>query len=138
MNDTVFIARHDRGSVARQVELVRAAIRDTGALTIFPESTTSDGHGLLPFKSSLLAALDPLPEGLVVQPVWLDYGAEGADIAWIGVEPGLDNFLRLAARWRPIRLTIHLLPPLTGAALANRKTIAAAASGAILAAMDAD
>ncbi|MBW8752890.1 MAG: 1-acyl-sn-glycerol-3-phosphate acyltransferase [Sphingomonadales bacterium] len=135
MNDTVFIARHDRASVARQVEQVRAAIRDTGALTIFPESTTSDGSGVLPFKSSLLAALDPLPEGIVVQPVWLDYGAETAEIAWVGVEPGLDNFKRLAARTRPIRLTVHFLPPITGPALANRKTIAAAAMDAILSAM---
>jgi 1-acyl-sn-glycerol-3-phosphate acyltransferase len=135
MNDTVFVARHDRASVARQVEHVRAAIRETGALTIFPEGTTSDGDGLLPFKSSLLAALDPLPDGIVVQPVWLDYGADTAEIAWVGVEPGLDNFKRLMARERPIRLTVHFLPPLTGEALANRKTIAAAAREAILAAM---
>jgi 1-acyl-sn-glycerol-3-phosphate acyltransferase len=133
MNDTVWVARHDRGSVARQVEAVRAAIRDTGALTIFPEGTTSDGSGTLPFKSSLLAALDPLPEGVVVQPVWLDYGADAAEIAWVGVEPGPDNFKRLLARLRPIRLTVHYLPPLTGDALANRKTIAAAARDAILA-----
>jgi 1-acyl-sn-glycerol-3-phosphate acyltransferase len=90
---------------------------------------------LLPFKSSLLAALDPLPEGIVVQPVWLDYGADAAEIAWIGAEPGLANFKRLMARLQPIRLTVHFLPPLTGVALASRKTIAAAARNAILQAM---
>ena len=74
LNDTVFVARHDRASVARQVALVREEIRDTGALAIFPEGTTSDGTGLLPFKSSLLSALEPLPEGIAVQPVLLDYG----------------------------------------------------------------
>ena len=131
MNDTVFVARHDRASVARQVQQVREAIRDTGALAIFPEGTTSDGTGLLPFKSSLLSALDPLPAGIVVQPLWLDYGAEAADIAWVGAEPGLDNFLRILGRRRPVELTIHFLPPLAGAALGNRKTIAAAASQAI-------
>jgi 1-acyl-sn-glycerol-3-phosphate acyltransferase len=138
MNDTVWVARNDRASVARQVEAVRAAIRDTGALTIFPEGTTSDGNGTLPFKSSLLAALDPLPEGIVVQPVWLDYGADSAEIAWVGVEPGLDNFKRLMSRSRPIGLTVHFLPPLTGPVLANRKTIAAAAREAILEAMQHD
>ena len=136
LNDTVFVARHDRASVARQVEQVREAIRDTGALTIFPEGTTSDGTGLLPFKSSLLSALDPLPPGIVVQPLWLDYGAEAVDIAWVGAEPGLDNFLRILARGRPVSLTIHFLPPLTGEALTNRKTIASAASGAILDAIE--
>lgn len=137
MNDTVFVARHDRTSVARQVEAVRAAIRDTGALTIFPEGTTSDGTGILPFKSSLLAALDPLPQGIVVQPVWLDYG-DAAEIAWVGDEPGLENFKRLMARTKPLRLTVHFLPPLTGEALTNRKTIAQAAREAILSAMTLD
>lgn len=131
MNDTVFVARHDRTSIARQVARVREAIRDTGALTIFPEGTTSDGTALLPFKSSLLSALDPLPDGVAVQPVWLDYGTEAARIAWIGDEPGLDNFLRILALPRPLRLTVHLLPPLAGHTLATRKAIAAAAREAI-------
>jgi len=111
---------------------VRTAIRDTGALTIFPEGTTSDGTGLLPFKSSLLSALEPLPPGVAVQPVLLDFGSEAADIAWVGEEHGLDNFLRLLARRRPITLTVHFLPVLHGAELTNRKTMAQASREAIL------
>ncbi len=135
MNDTVFVARHDRFSIQRQVAAVRAAIRDTGALTVFPEGTTSDGTGLLPFKSSLLSALDPLPAGIAVQPVLLDYGPQAAAIAWVGEEHGLHNFLRILARSRPVVLTVRFLPPLEGAALANRKTIAAAAREAMAAAL---
>lgn len=132
MNDTVFVARHDRASVAAQVALVREAIRDTGALAIFPEGTTSDGTGLLAFKSSLLSALEPLPQGIAVQPVLLDYGREAADIAWVGEEHGLDNFLRILARRRPVELTVHFLPVLAGGQVASRKTIAAAAREAML------
>ena len=135
MNDTVFVARHDRASIARQIEDVRAALRDTGALAIFPEGTTSDGTGLLPFKSSLLSALDPVPPGIAVQPVGLDFGVEAASIAWVGEEHGLHNFLRVLARRRPVRLRMHFLPPLEGDALANRKTMAAAARSAILLAL---
>jgi len=135
MNDTVFVARHDRRSVHDQVEQVREAIRDTGALAIFPEGTTSDGTGLLAFKSSLLSALDPLPAGIAVQPVMLDYGAEAADLAWVGEEHGVANFLRILARGRPLALTVRFLPPLAGDELASRKTIAAAARAAILAAL---
>jgi 1-acyl-sn-glycerol-3-phosphate acyltransferase len=134
MNDTVFIARHDRTSVADQVEQVRAAIAGTGALTFFPEGTTSDGTGLLPFKSSLLSAVENLPGSVPIQPVLLDY-AEAPGIAWVGEEHGLDNFKRILARGRAIHLTIRFLPPLEGAALANRKTMAAAAREAIFAAM---
>lgn len=132
MNDTVFVARHDRASVQAQIEAVRMAILDTGALTIFPEGTTSDGTGLLRFKSSLISALEPLPGGIAVRPVVLDYGAEGPKIAWIGTEPGLDNFKRILARDRPVVLNMRFLPILAGEALANRKTIAAAAETTIL------
>jgi len=131
MNDTVFVARHDRASIAAQVEAVRTAISDTGALTIFPEGTTSDGTGLLPFKSSLLSALDPVPQGIAVQPVLLDYGPDAARIAWVGEEHGLDNFLRILARGRPLEVGVHFLPVLSGDQLINRKTIALAAREAI-------
>lgn len=134
MNDTVFVARHDRASIARQVQQVRAAMDQRGSLTLFPEGTTSDGTGLLPFKSSLLSALDPLPEGVAVQPVLLAY-EDAARIAWVGEEHGLDNFKRILARLRPIRLTLVFLPPLAGAALADRKAISAAARHAIAAAI---
>lgn len=134
MNDTVFVARHDRASIARQVQQVRAAMDRRGSLTLFPEGTTSDGTGLLPFKSSLLSALDPLPEGVVVQPVLLAY-EDAARIAWVGEEHGLDNFKRILARLRPIRLTLVFLPPLAGAALADRKAISAAARTEIAAAL---
>lgn len=133
MNDTVFVARHDRTSIAAQVLAVREAIVECSALTVFPEGTTSDGTGLLPFKSSLLSALDPVPDGVAVQPVLLDYGAEAADIAWVGEEHGLDNFKRILARTRPLRLAVRFLPPLEGEALRDRKTMAAAARAALLA-----
>lgn len=135
MNDTVFIARHDRASVARQVEQVRTALSDTGALTVFPEGTTSDGTGLLPFKSALLSALEPLPPGIAVQPVLLDYGPEAAQIAWVGEEHGLDNFLRLLARGRALRLTVRFLPVLAGDQLASRKAIAQCARDELLRAL---
>ena len=131
MNRTVFVARHDPATVASQVETVRAALSTSKTLTIFPEGTTSDGTGLLPFKSSLLSAFEPLPDGVSAQPVLLDYGAEARDIAWIGEEHGLDNFLRICARAQPLPLTIHYLPALSGDDLQNRKTIAAAARQAM-------
>jgi 1-acyl-sn-glycerol-3-phosphate acyltransferase len=134
MNDTVFIARHDKASVARQVEQVRFAIADTSALTIFPEGTTSDGTCLLPFKSSLLSAADALPEGVAVQPAYLEY-EDAPAIAWVGEEHGLDNFLRILARVKPLGLRLHFLTPLEGEELTSRKTIAAAAQQAIERAM---
>ena len=134
MNDTVFVARHRRADVSNQADEIRDALGGKGTLTLFPEGTTSDGTGLLPFKSALLGALEPLPDGAQVQPVLLQY-AETPDVAWVGEEPGLDNFRRILARVRPVKLDVHFLPPLTGDALANRKTMTAAARDAIAKAM---
>lgn len=136
LNDTIFIARDRRASISRQIGQISEAMRETGALTIFPEGTTSDGTGLLPFKSSLLSAFDPGPEGIAIQPVWLDYASQVQQIAWVGSETGCANFLRILARKEPIDLTLHFLTPLEGEALSGRKTMAAAAQAAILEKMD--
>lgn len=124
-NATLFITRDVRGSIGDQVAQVQERL-GTRRLTIFPEATTGDGHELLPFRSSLLSAVEKLPSGVPVQPVALVY-ADAPAIAWVGDEPGMRNFLRVMSRTRPVRLTIRFLDPLAGEELANRKTMAAAA-----------
>jgi 1-acyl-sn-glycerol-3-phosphate acyltransferase len=128
-NSTVFITRHQRGSVARQVEQVRAALSER-PVVIFPEGTTNDGTALLPFRSSLLAAVEPLAHEVPIQPVALDFKDVHA-VGWFGDEPGLANVLRILARRGRIDLTIHFLPALSGKALADRKSMTAAAKAAI-------
>jgi len=127
-NDTVFITRDRRGSVAGQVEQVRRAL-GRRPVTIFPEGTTNDGTALLPFKSSLLSAVEPLAGSVPIQPVALAY-ADAPEIAWFAGEPGMVNVRRILARPRT-ELTIRFLEPLSGEALANRKTMTAAAQAAI-------
>ncbi len=128
-NDTVFITRDQRGSVAAQIEQIQAALGDR-PLTIFPEATTGDGLALLPFRSSLLSAAEPLAGEVPIQPVALDY-RDAAGIAWFGEERGLANMRRILARPGRIDLVIRFLEPLSGAALADRKTMTAAARDAI-------
>ncbi len=135
LNRTVFIAREHRGAVAGQADQLRAALSQGSVLTLFLEGTTGDGIVLQRFKSSLLAAIDPMPSGLRVQPVLIDYGLAAREIAWTGGEPGLHNFLRILARSRRLRVTLRFLPPLEGAELTSRKTMAAAAEQRIRAAL---
>jgi lyso-ornithine lipid O-acyltransferase len=132
-NKTVFITRHQRGSVTDQVGQVRAALGEQ-PVTIFPEGTTNDGTALLPFKSSLLSAVEPLADTVPIQPVALDY-ADARDVAWFGDEPGLANVRRILARPGRVQLTIRFLEPLAGEALANRKTMTTAAQAAIAGAL---
>lgn len=130
MNDTVFVARQRRSSVTGQAEAIRSALDDTGAITLFPEGTTGDGETLLPFKSALLSAIEPLPEGIVVQPVLLRY-MQSERIVWLGEEPGLDNFKKIVGSLRTVHLNVWFMEPLSGAALHNRKTMSAAAWSAM-------
>lgn len=127
-NDTVFITRDRRGSIGTQVGQVRSALGER-PLVIFPEGTTNDGTGLLPFKSSLLSAVEPLARDVPIQPVALDYDV-APKIAWGTGEPGMANVRRILASPR-VDLTVRFLEPLAGSALANRKTMTAAAQAAI-------
>ena len=131
-NDTVFVARERRVTVAAQVRQVEEAL-DTRRLVIFAEGTTNDGRELLLFKSSLLSAAEQAEEHdatVSIQPVGLDY-EEAAEIAWFGEESGMHNVFRVLARLRPVRLTIRFLEPLAGEQLTDRKTMASASHTAI-------
>lgn len=134
-NDTVFVAREHPETVATQVTRMREAIASERTLTLFPEGGTGDGIALRPLKSALLAAVEPAPLGLAIQPVWIDYGEDAPAIAWFGDEHGLTNFLRILARKRPLVATLHWLAPLGEAELRTRKTIAKAARARIAAAI---
>ena len=131
-NDTVFITRDRRGTVAMQVAQIERALAER-RLAIFIEGTTGDGRALLPFKSSLLSAAERVTghdDALAVQPVALDY-REAEEIAWVGAEPGMHNVMRILARTRPVRLDVRFCDPLTRVQRADRKHMAAAAQAAV-------
>lgn len=135
LNRTVFVRREARLDVAAQVNAVREALGDNHAITVFPEGTTTDGWSLLPFKSSILKALEPPPPGVLVQPVLIDYGAASAWIAWIGDESGLANASRILRHPGPVDCAIHFLAPFAPAEAGDRKAIAAEARRRIEAAL---
>ena len=134
LNRTLFVTREDRLQVTAQIAALRDAIGMGRGVTIFPEGTTSDGTTLLPFKAALLAALDPPPPGVRVQPVRVDYGAATHDLAWVGDEPGQSHALRVLRRRGGFPVTLHMLEPFDPAAAGGRKAIAARARAAIAAA----
>jgi 1-acyl-sn-glycerol-3-phosphate acyltransferase len=125
LNRTVFVAREDRLGVAEQINALRETLAENWSVTVFPEGTTTDGRSLLPFKTSMLKVLEPPPPGVMVQPVLLDYGPVGADIAWIGDESGKANAMRLFARKEGFRVAVHFLEPFYPRDFPGRKAIAA-------------
>lgn len=127
LNRTVFVKRENRLGVADQINQLREALMDNWSVTVFPEGTTTDGHSLLPFKSSMLSVLEPPPPGVLVQPIVLDYGDVAEWIGWVGNESGVNNFRRVLSRKGSFRLGIHFLEPFSPEEYRGRKAIAAKA-----------
>lgn len=127
MNRTVYTDRSDKLNVAGQINALREAMADNWSITIFPEGTVTDGHSLLPFKTSMLRVLEPPPPGVLVQPVVIDYGPMAEWLAWLNEETGIDNARRLFARRGNFIVNLHFLKPFDPQQIGGRKAIAAAA-----------
>ena len=132
-NHTLYVERADRSDAHGQVRRIAEGIERAMPLTVFPEGTTGDGRALLPFRSTLLAAVAPAAAGTAVRPIAIDYGANGPGIAWHGGESGIDNALRLIGRRGTLPVTVRLLDPLPPGE--DRKAMARDAQAAIGAAL---
>jgi 1-acyl-sn-glycerol-3-phosphate acyltransferase len=138
LNRTLYVSRDDRLGVGSQISMVRAAMAENHAITVFPEGTTNDGRTLLPFKSSLLGVLEPPPADVQVQPVFIDYGETSVDIAWVGDQSGIDNALQILGRKGSFVLRVHFLDPFDPSLLGGRKAIAAECRARIEAVMQSE
>ncbi len=135
LNRTIFISRTNKQNVAAQVAELREAIAENWSVTLFPEGTTSDGRGLLPFKQSLFATLAPPPKPMMIQPVLIDFGKVGPDIAWLGEETGWESAWRAFTRPGSYDVDVRFLEPFDPAALADRKAVCALARGRLASAL---
>ncbi len=131
LNRTIFISRTEKQNVAAQVAELREAIAENWSVTLFPEGTTSNGRGLLPFKKSLFETLAPPPKAMMIQPVFLDFGSVGPDIAWLGEETGSQSAWRAFTRPGSYDVGVHFLEPFDPALLADRKAVCALARESI-------
>jgi len=131
-NDTLYVRRDRRRGAPQQAQAIARKLRDPQPLALFPEGTTGPGTHLLSFRSTLLSAVTPLPNGVTVRVVAIDYGEAAPEIGWYD-EPGKNNVLRILGRTRPIPVIVRILHPLP--AIDDRKALAQAARDAILAAL---
>ncbi len=135
LNNTVYVARTNRGAVRGQADALRAALASGQPVALFPEGTTEGGVEILPFRASLLASLFPPLPGLKVQPVAIDYGAAAHDIAWVGEESAKANALRVLSRRETVPVTLHFLDPIDPAEVGDRKALASRCRGEIVRAL---
>ena len=131
-NGTIYVKREHRRGAAEQARTITEALGRQQPLTIFPEGTIGPGDNLLPFRSALLAAAAPPPDGVEVRPVAIDYGSAVTEVSWYG-RSGRDNILDVLGRKGSLSVTVQLLPPLERTA--DRKQLANKARDAIAAAL---
>jgi len=82
----VFVRRHDKGDAARANVSVAESLKNGVPVVLFPEGTTTDGHRVLRFHSTMLQpAIDA---GALVTPCAiiyeLDDGEVGREVCWWG------------------------------------------------------
>ena len=128
-NHTLYVRRSHRRGAPQQAEAIARKLGDPQPLALFPEGTTGPGTHLLPFRSTLLSAVTPLPSGVTVRPVVIDYGKAAPEIGWYS-EPGKDNVLRILRRTRAIPVAVRILEPLPP--MDDRKALAEATRDSIL------
>lgn len=129
--ETVFMPRGSRCAARHASGIVAARLRQGWQVAVFPEGTTSDGAGILPFHGALLqGAIDA---GCRVQPLALRYtdaeGRPSTAAAYCGDTTLLQSLRRIAAAPR-LNVRLDVLPPLDGHG-AERRALAATAWRAI-------
>jgi 1-acyl-sn-glycerol-3-phosphate acyltransferase len=92
LQDTLYVSRERRVDAAVQANAMAERLATGDNLILFPEGTSNDGVRLKPFKSTLFAAVEGLPN-VRIQPITLAYTeANGlpltrhrlVEFAWLG------------------------------------------------------
>ncbi len=136
--ETIFLKRWCYRAAARAVGTLTTALCADQPTAVFPEATTSDGSGVLPFYPAMFQAA--VLSGARVQPVAIRYrnaaGVPTPAPAFVGDTSVLDS---LRSILREPRLTAELIfcAPLDSTGR-TRRELAALARAAIAAALDID
>lgn len=116
-------------------DAMRARLAAGESLVMFPEGTTNDGVRMLPFRTSLFAAVDvdgPARETLRVQPAVITYLKVGGlpmpgwlrpTYAWYGDMPLVSHLWRVLKLAR-VEVRVTFLPAVDPAGFADRKVLA--------------
>jgi 1-acyl-sn-glycerol-3-phosphate acyltransferase len=122
---TLYLERERKRDALRVVHAVAAALSEGQVVAVFPEGTTSTGHGLLPFHANLLQAA--IATATPVQPVALRF-SEAANAVSEAVEfVGATSLMR--SLWQTscgdgVRVRLTFLPPRPSAGVDRRELAA--------------
>ena len=118
---TLYLERERKRDALRVVHAVAGALREGDVVAIFPEGTTSSGHGLLPFHANLLQAA--IATATPVQPVALRYSEAGREVSeaveFVGATTLLQSLWRTSCG-EGVRVRLAFLAPRAAAGVERR------------------
>lgn len=128
---TLFIERERKRDALRVVHQVADALSAGDTIAMFPEGTTSDGHGLLPFHANLLQSA--VTTGTPVLPVALRYADATGPVS--AAASYIDDMTLVGSLWRiasadGLRVSVQLLAPIA-TSQRDRRDVSEAAREAI-------
>jgi 1-acyl-sn-glycerol-3-phosphate acyltransferase len=133
---TVFVDRTRRSSVADTRRLILERLTAKERVVLFAEGTSSDGNQVLPFKSSLFAAIEPSEQngnGHLLQTIAIVYTRvhglpmnrqQRPAVAWYGDMDMLSHAWGLL-KAGPLDVQVRLGEPVAMSAVGDRKKLAA-------------
>jgi len=135
ISQTIFVSRTHTKVLAERLAIAnRLALGHS--IFLFPEGSSSDGTGVLPFRPGLLsAALADDDLDVMVQPVSIVYGpppdlqggprvAGRADVAWYGDMELIPHLWRVFGRSQRTTVTVHFHPPRRACEFSSRRALA--------------
>jgi len=108
---TLFVDRTRRADVSRISREIQDVLNTGQVVVLFPEGTSSNGHEVLPFKSSLLEPVCASEHPLCVAHISyeLDQGSVENDVCYWGGMTFLPHLIRLMTL-KSIRVNIRIAP----------------------------
>ena len=138
LNRTIFVSRTEKQNVAGQVAELREAIAENWSVTLFPRRyNLGRASAACHSNSRYLLRLAPPPKPMLIQPVLLDFGDAGPDIAWLGEETGWESAWRAFTRPGSYDVGVHFLEPFNPAEMADRKVVCALSRARLASALSA-
>ena len=118
---TLFIERERKRDAMRVVHQVAEALRHGQVIAMFPEGTTSDGQGLLPFHANLLQAA--VATHVPVQPIALRFSDAASPVS--AAVPYIGDTNLMQSLWsivcaRGLRVRVQRLPAIATEGLDRR------------------
>ena len=133
LSNTFFIDNSDKTKIIEYNRLIKENLELGENFIIFPEGTTSDGNGVIDFKSSMLECVFSNEKNINIQPISICYSMQNnipmgiylrREIAWVGdtsMVNAMANFLKNGS------ITVELIFHNMTSAISfdNRKELAA-------------